>query len=71
MDQDGQGDTQSSATEGADQDDVTSPLPKLLELYPEFPRKCREEFRRWNAPEPMIDHLARDLRRAGVCFRPS
>jgi hypothetical protein len=27
MDQDGQGDTQSSATEGADQGDVTSPLP--------------------------------------------
>jgi len=27
MDQDGQGDTQSSATEGADQGDVTSALP--------------------------------------------
>jgi hypothetical protein len=27
MDQDGQGDTQSSATEDADQGDVTSPLP--------------------------------------------
>jgi len=27
MDQDGQGDTQSDATEGDDQNDVTSPLP--------------------------------------------
>ena len=27
MDQDGQGDTRSNATEGDDQDDVTSPLP--------------------------------------------
>lgn len=46
--------------------DAQASVTRLLELYPEIPRKYREEWRKWNVPEPMIDHAAGDLRRAGL-----
>jgi TolB-like protein len=49
-------------------EDARAAVTRLLELYPEFPRKSREEFRKWgwNTPDPMIDRLLRDMRRAGL-----
>ena len=46
--------------------DARGSVTRLLELYPEIPRKYRDEWRKWNVPEPMIDHAAGDLRRAGL-----
>ena len=43
---------------------------RLLELYPNFPRSIRSELYKWNQPDPVIDKVIRDLRRAGMDIPP-
>ena len=42
----------------------------LLKLYPEFPNKIRENMRKWNTPDDIIDRVISDLRKAGLNVPP-
>jgi adenylate cyclase len=46
--------------------ETASHLAQLQRLYPDFPGKVREEWRKWNVPEAFIDRGIEHLRRAGV-----
>jgi len=35
-------------------------------LYPDFPDKVRQEYRKWNWPEAEIEHSIEGLRKAGL-----
>jgi hypothetical protein len=41
-------------------------LAHLQRLYPAFPERVREEWRKWNVPEAFIDRAIDHLRRAGL-----
>lgn len=43
---------------------------RLLKLYPDFPKKVREEERRWTKNEETVDHLVDGLRKAGLDIPP-
>ena len=43
---------------------------QILKLYPEFPRKVREEIRRWTSDERSIEHVVEGLRKAGMDIPP-
>jgi tetratricopeptide (TPR) repeat protein len=41
-------------------------IAKLLELYPDFAGKAREEIRAWNLTDKMTEHELEGLRKAGL-----
>jgi adenylate cyclase len=41
-------------------------LGRLLELYPEFAERARDDFRSWNFEEDLIDRFVDGLRKAGL-----
>ena len=51
-------------------EDARPAVAKLLELYPNFARNVRTEFRKWSFPDSAIDRAIRDLRRAGLDIPP-
>ena len=50
--------------------DAAPAVANLLRLYPDIPVKVRDEWKKWNVPDKVIDRAIADLRRAGLNIPP-